>query len=1681
MKRLSFFLSLCLLLSLTLPAQVTLFPFADSWKYLANGTDPGTAWRMPAFSDAAWSTGKGKFGYGMDGIATTLSYGSSSSNKYITYYFRKTVAVSDPGIYSSFTASLAFDDGVVLYVNGVEVYRGNLPTGTIAYNTLAASSSNSSKTVTLNRNAFAPGTNVVAAEVHQVSPSNGDLAFDMKLVANPDVTAPAVLSSNRLSPAASKTNAASVTFRVSFSEKVSGVDVSDFTVTPTSGTPGGRVTALVPAGIDGASWDVTVGEIGGTGALRLDVKASGTGITDAVGKALASGFTAGQAYTIDRVAPTILSINRQLPTTVLTNAASLTFRATFSEAMAGVDAADFTPVALDGTVGGTVQSVVPSGSTGTLYDITVAPVSGSGTLRLLLNASGTGITDVATNGLAGGFTTGQTYTVDQAAPYVQGIARQSPLEEITKASTVYFRVIFSEKVTSVGVSDFSVVAASGNVQGTIASGDVDPVGTDGTTYQVKVTSVSGTGVLRLDLKASGTGIVDAAQNACGGYTAGQPYRIDKTAPAVQAIGRFSPATVSTNGASVVYRTVFTEAVRGVDAADFSLTTVSGTAKGVIGAVTLAGPDSTAYDVQVTSLTGNGQLRLNVKSSGTGIVDVVGHELSSGYTSGQSYTLDHTAPTVLSVSRLQPSTALTNAAALTFRVVFSEGVTGLTAGAFSLSNPSGAVSGTLSDAGILPADATGTAWDVTVRSVSGNGSLRLDVRSTGSGITDIATNGLNGGFTGGQAYTLDQAAPVVAGIVRQSPQDETTNAPSIVWRVTFSEKVTGVDPSDFSLATLSGTASGSITSVAAVGTAGTTFDITAGSVVTYSTVRLEVKTDGGITDMAANRLTTAYTDGQRFQVDPPPVVAGMYRLSPAEEVTKASSVTFRVVFSEKVTGVDPADFVLTRLSGTSSGSLAANAVVGGSDGTTYDVTVGSLSTNQVLRLDVKSSGTGITDSYGSPLAGGYTSGPSYYFDYTRPVVSSINRQAPLTATTNLPAITWRIVFSESVAGVDVSDFTLTTISGTSTGALQSVAPANGEGTAYDVTVGGITRAVGYRLDLKSSGTGILDVVGNSLSGGFSSGQSYTIEYTPPTVSGIDRYAPSDQTTTQSSVVYRVSFSEGVTGVDVSDFTLTALSGTLNGVLEPTAVTPANTTGTKYDVRVSSITKAVKLRLDLNTTHGITDIAGNALSGGYTSGENYIIDPAPAGSVTVSTLAPLSISSTTEHKPQSKVWHYDGRWWTVLGTSDGTKLFRLDGATWTPVLTLYSSGDVKADCWVVGNVTHILLFRESSTSYLVSVEYDAAAQAYKLWSQRTSRVSLSLGSSTEVATLLVDGTGRMWIANDGSGDVGVRWSDAPYTSWSSRYVLATGATSDDICTLALLQGKIGVLWSNQNSERFGFRTHTDGEGGSTWSEDEVPGAQSAKNVGLGFSDDHMNVVTGSDGTLYCAVKTSYDTDNYPKESLLIRRPAGTWDNIYTVTENENGGTRGIIVVNEKAGKLKIVYTSVEDGGNILYRESSISNISFGSAKTLLSGDYNDATSTHQTYSSEVVVLATNLSTGTAEGVVLTDGAATATSAAPALTEAPARPLEGGERSAGLSAAPNPFTGSVTVSFTLPQSGAYSLVLEDLGGTQHRVVKKGRAEAGQRQTFTLEEQHLGGGLYLLRLQTAKGSQTLKLVSGK
>ena len=121
----------------TSTADSVLIAKGSVWKYLDQGSNQGTAWRSPAFNDSAWLTGPAQLGYGDGDEATVVGFGPDSANKYVTTYFRRAFSVGDPTLFQSVTLNLLRDDGAVVYLNGTEVFRSNMPSGAVAYNTWA--------------------------------------------------------------------------------------------------------------------------------------------------------------------------------------------------------------------------------------------------------------------------------------------------------------------------------------------------------------------------------------------------------------------------------------------------------------------------------------------------------------------------------------------------------------------------------------------------------------------------------------------------------------------------------------------------------------------------------------------------------------------------------------------------------------------------------------------------------------------------------------------------------------------------------------------------------------------------------------------------------------------------------------------------------------------------------------------------------------------------------------------------------------------------------------------------------------------------------------------------------------------------------------------------------------------------------------------------------------------------------------------------------------------------------------------------------------------------------------------------------------------------------------------------------------------------------------------------------
>ena len=163
-------------------------PSGSQWKYFDKGILPDTNWASINFDDSGWLEGKAPLGYGESYLNTVISYGERKSHKYITAWFRKTFNLENLNQYKSINISLRADDGAVVYINGTEVLRKNMPNGEIldSTQTIKAIAGNNELIFIdydIDISDFHEGKNIVAVEVHQFKGTSSDVVFDLQIKA----------------------------------------------------------------------------------------------------------------------------------------------------------------------------------------------------------------------------------------------------------------------------------------------------------------------------------------------------------------------------------------------------------------------------------------------------------------------------------------------------------------------------------------------------------------------------------------------------------------------------------------------------------------------------------------------------------------------------------------------------------------------------------------------------------------------------------------------------------------------------------------------------------------------------------------------------------------------------------------------------------------------------------------------------------------------------------------------------------------------------------------------------------------------------------------------------------------------------------------------------------------------------------------------------------------------------------------------------------------------------------------------------------------------------------------------------------------------------------------------------------------------------------------------------------
>ena len=671
---------------------------------------------------------------------------------------------------------------------------------------------------------------VVDTDGNPIESSSGNAITTVSTIVA-DTTAPTVTSIERSDPAEEAASVQTLVFSVTFSEDVTGVDRADFALSPDS-TGAGSIANLTGSG---SQYLVTVSATQ-DGTYNLDLVSSGHGITGDANNLLSSPTPTGadHTYTVstipaDTTAPTVTSIERSDPAEATTSGRTLIFVVTFSEDVTGVDAGDF-ELDPDSTGGGsasgrfaqtsepalriadrsTIQDAITVDQSGTATSVSVAVdvthtyigdlvidlIAPDGTAQTLHSRTGSSANDID-----------RTYTPDFDGT---GITGDWTLR-IRDHATHDTGTLNSWTLTiDHGGADSPVTGLTGS----------------GSQYLVTV-SATQDGTYNLDLVSSGHGITGDANNLLSSPTptgADHTYTVstipaDTTAPTVTSIERSDPAEATTSGRTLIFVVTFSEDVTGVDAGDFELdpdSTGGGSASGRFAqtsepALRIADrstiQDAITVDQSDTATSVSVAVDVTHTYIGDLVIDLIAPD-------GTAQTLhSRTGSSANDIDRTYTpdfdGTGITGDWTLRIRDHATHDTGTLNSWTLTIDHGG-------ADSPVTGLTGSGSQYLVTV-SATQDGTYNLDLVSSGHGITGDANNLLSSPTPTGADHTYtvstipaDTTAPTVTSIERSDPAEATTSGRTLIFVVTFSEDVTGVDAGDFELdpdSTGGGSASG----------------------------------------------------------------------------------------------------------------------------------------------------------------------------------------------------------------------------------------------------------------------------------------------------------------------------------------------------------------------------------------------------------------------------------------------------------------------------------------------------------------------------------------------------------------------------------------------------------------------------------------------------------------------------------------------------------------------------------------------------------------------------------------------------------------------------------------------------------------------------------------------------------
>ncbi|WP_185714237.1 Ig-like domain-containing protein [Rheinheimera mesophila] len=457
-------------------------------------------------------------------------------------------------------------------------------------------------------------------------------------------------------------------------------------------------------------------------------------------------------------------------------------------------------------------------------------------------------------------------------------------------------------------------------------------------------------------------------------------------------------------------------------------TLTGTAEAG-STVTLYDTDGTTVLGTATATGGNWSITSSALSEGSHTltakaVDAAGNE--SAVSSGLSVTIDTTAPTV--TSSVPDGAALANAASVIFTVAFNDTVYGLATGDFTLTATDSA-SGSVS----AVSAASGTSVDVTVSSIAGTGTLRLDTNA--SGITDLAGNQA-AAFTTGGTHDVDRDVPTITSVSFDPASDPVTAGNQNAVSFTLAGAETGTT-ADYSITSSNGgtpvTASG-----IAVSSAGQTINGVNVSGLNDGILTLSLT----LTDAAGNVSTPAVTDTVNKDVNPPAVTT----VTVADgDYKTGDTINFTVTLNDSVTVSGTNSTLGVNVGGANTTAAFASAT-GNSITYSYTVLAGENTDNSgvsILASSIVLNGDTIRDSGNNDavLTFAGTNNPDAQVDTTAPVATVVTDPAQAVF---VNAANYEIKGTHSEIGLSVNLYTDTGNDGTADGGVLASAIVDADG-------------------------------------------------------------------------------------------------------------------------------------------------------------------------------------------------------------------------------------------------------------------------------------------------------------------------------------------------------------------------------------------------------------------------------------------------------------------------------------------------------------------------------------------------------------------------------------------------------------------------------------------------------------